>query len=52
MSLSVEAIEKFRGCRDTLSVGLTVEEILEIFLLMGTNEGICLVDIAEFNPSV
>lgn len=25
VSLTVEAIERFRGCRDVLSVGLTVE---------------------------
>lgn len=52
MTLSVEAIERFRGCRDVMAQGLSVEEIMEIFLLLGRNNKVCLVDIAEFNPSV
>jgi arginase family enzyme len=50
--LTVEAIERFRGCRDVLSSGLTPEEIIEIFFLLGRSEKVKLVDISEFNPSV
>lgn len=45
LSLSVEAIERFRGCRDVLALGLTVEEIIEIFLIAGMSKGVLLVDI-------
>lgn len=52
VSLTVEAIECFRGCRDVMSAGLTPEEILEIFMVLGANRKVKLVDISEFNPSV
>lgn len=35
-----------------LAFGLTVEEIVEIFFLMGMSSNVLLVDICEFNPSV
>lgn len=45
VSLSVEAIERFRGTRDVLSYGLTVEEMMEIFLWCGMCKEVKLVDI-------
>lgn len=46
VSLTVEAIERFRGCRDVLSSGLTVEEIIEIFLILGRCGRVKLIDIS------
>ena len=45
-------IERFRGCRDVLALGLSIEEIMEIFMLFGSSNKVILVDIGEFNPSV
>ena len=44
MSLTVEAIERFRGCRDVLSSDLTVEEIIEIFFILGRCGRVKLID--------
>lgn len=49
VSLSVEAIERFRGCREVFSTGLTVEEIIEIFFQLGKSPKVKLVDVSEFN---
>jgi len=33
-------------------LGLSIEEIMEIFMLFGSSNKVILVDIGEFNPSV
>ena len=35
-----------------MSVGLTAEEMVEIFMMLGSDPKVGLVDISEFNPSV
>jgi len=50
--VSVEVIARFKGCRDMQVLGLTVEEMIEIMMLLGACKKIALVDVCEFNPSV
>ena len=45
ITLSVEVIEKFMGCRDISLIGLEVEEIIEIFMEIGRRSNVTSVDI-------
>ena len=51
VTLSLEAIELFLGCRDISPIGLDIMAIFEIFMELGKRENVVSIDITEFNPS-
>ena len=51
VSLSLEVMSQFMGTYYRVFGGLSVEEVLEVMLMLGSDPRVKCVDITEFNPS-